>query len=204
MATPSRDRPLRLLRRPNQCPGALSLPALRDRPLATNAPASQPKGRLHMGVYDATGRCLAPSAACPSSLARAALRRHTPKVGAGCSNRARPDLCGGRPAMDAPTANLRPERTLIAAPAERARTGKRPLQMISSGRWNCGSSAAFDFDYDGAKANSKIGDVTKRRPAREKEVAATLYSNERAGKLDSLRTKRLRDRKYSFPRNRGD
>ena len=38
--------------------------------------------------------------------ARAVLRRHTPEVGAGCSNRARPDLCGGRPAMDVPTANL--------------------------------------------------------------------------------------------------
>jgi hypothetical protein len=37
--------------------------------------------------------------------ARPALRRHTPEVGAGCSNRARPDLCGGRPAMDVPTAN---------------------------------------------------------------------------------------------------
>src|SRR5262245_59036770 len=31
----------------------------------------------------------------PSSLARSALRRQTPKVGAGCSNWARPDLCGG-------------------------------------------------------------------------------------------------------------
>jgi hypothetical protein len=38
-------------------------------PLATNAPASQPKGRLHMGAYDTTGRRLAPRAAHPSSLA---------------------------------------------------------------------------------------------------------------------------------------
>ena len=34
----------------------------------------------------------------------AALRRQTPKVGAGCSNWARPDLCGGCPAMGIPTA----------------------------------------------------------------------------------------------------
>src|SRR5260370_1362307 len=36
--------------------------------------------------------------------AAAALRRQTPKVGAGCSNRARPDLCGGCPVMGIPTA----------------------------------------------------------------------------------------------------
>jgi hypothetical protein len=38
--------------------------------------------------------------------------RHTPEVGAGCSNWARPDLCGGRPAMDVPTANLGGKPTL--------------------------------------------------------------------------------------------
>src|SRR6478735_1266735 len=31
---------------------------------------------------------------------------HTPKVGAGCLNWARPDLCGGRSAMSVPTANI--------------------------------------------------------------------------------------------------
>src|SRR6516162_9316991 len=34
------------------------------------------------------------------------LRRQTPKVGAGCSNWARPDLRGGCPAMGIPTAIL--------------------------------------------------------------------------------------------------
>jgi hypothetical protein len=38
--------------------------------------------------------------------ARSALRRQTPKVGAGCSNWARPDPCGGCPAMGIPTAIL--------------------------------------------------------------------------------------------------
>ena len=47
-----------------------------------------------------------PGAGPRAASARAALRRHTPEVGAGCSNRARPDLCGGRPTMDVPTANL--------------------------------------------------------------------------------------------------
>ena len=59
-----------------------------------------------MGSDDETGRRLASRAAYPSSLARAALRRQTPKVGAGCSNRARPDLCGGCPVMGIPTAIL--------------------------------------------------------------------------------------------------
>src|SRR4029077_355550 len=95
LAEAGRDRPLRLLRSPYECPGALRVPALRDRPLATNASAAQPEGRLHVGPYDAIGRRLAPRAAHPSSLARPALRRQTPKVGAGCSNWARPDLCGG-------------------------------------------------------------------------------------------------------------
>jgi hypothetical protein len=43
------------------------------------------------------------------------VRRHSPKVGAGCSNRARPDLGGGCSAMSIPTANLDPQRTLAAA-----------------------------------------------------------------------------------------
>src|SRR4029077_15001979 len=47
-----------------------------------------------------------PGAGPRTASARPALRRHTPEVGAGCSNRARPDLCGGRPEMDVPTANL--------------------------------------------------------------------------------------------------
>ena len=49
-----------------------------------------------------------PGAGPRTASVRPALRRHTPEVGAGCSNRARPDLCGGRPEMDVPTANLDP------------------------------------------------------------------------------------------------
>src|SRR5215467_1278793 len=45
----------------------------------------------------------------------AALRRQTPKVGAGCSNWARPDLCGGCPAMGIPTAILHPLPTMKSA-----------------------------------------------------------------------------------------
>ena len=37
---------------------------------------------------------------------RSTAGRQTPLVGAGCLNWARPDLCGGRPAMAVPTANI--------------------------------------------------------------------------------------------------
>ena len=45
------------------------------------------KDRIDMGADDEAGRRLAPQAAHPSSLAAAALRRQTPKVGAVCGNR---------------------------------------------------------------------------------------------------------------------
>ena len=44
------------------------------------------------------------------------LRRQTPKVGAGCSNWARPDPCGGCPAMGIPTAILHPTEPLPPRP----------------------------------------------------------------------------------------
>src|SRR3984893_290447 len=47
----------------------------------------------------------------PASLARRALSRQTPEVGAGCLSRASPDLCGGRPVMAVPTAI--PRRTRL-------------------------------------------------------------------------------------------
>ena len=97
---------LRLLRGADELSGTSGVPAPRDRPLATNASAAQPEGRLHVGADDEAGRRLASRAAHPSSLARAALRRQTPEVGAGCSNWARPDLCGGCSVMSIPTAIL--------------------------------------------------------------------------------------------------
>jgi len=48
----------------------------------------------------------------PSSLARSALCRQTLKVVAGCSNWARPDPCGGCPAMGIRTAILAPKQPL--------------------------------------------------------------------------------------------
>ena len=58
-----------------------------------------------MGAHDETGRRVSPEAANPSSLAKCALCRQTPEVGAECPNWARPDLCGGRGVTRVPTAN---------------------------------------------------------------------------------------------------
>src|SRR5271169_1925345 len=49
-------------------------------------------------------RRLTPQTQNPSSLAPRALRRQTPKVGAGCGKAARTDLCGGTGATRFPTA----------------------------------------------------------------------------------------------------
>ena len=69
------------------------------------------KDRTTWERIDEDRRRLAPQAANPSSVAAAALCRHTPKVGAVCGNSARTVLCGGRAVMGVPTAiNLTPPR----------------------------------------------------------------------------------------------
>src|ERR1700731_4609000 len=70
-----------------------------------DAAAPQPEACADLGADGQGGRRLAPTTAHPSSLAEHPLCRQTPEVGAGCGKPARPDLCGGRPATDVPTAN---------------------------------------------------------------------------------------------------
>ncbi len=100
-----RDGPLRLLRGPDKQPGARGVPASCRQPLAALASATQPARRPDLGPYSAARKRLASQTTHPTSLAEHAVCRHTPEVGAGCPNWARPDLCGGRPAMAVPTAN---------------------------------------------------------------------------------------------------
>jgi len=112
----SRYRPLRILCRAHKQSGALSVPALRGRPLALHASAAQPERWLYVGPDDEAGRRLASRAAHPSPLARPALRRETLEVRAGCSNRACPDLCGGCSATGIPTAILGHSRHFCRVP----------------------------------------------------------------------------------------
>ena len=62
------------------------------------------KNHDDMGADEEVGRRLASKTPHPSSLAERSLRRQAPEVRAGCPNGARPDLCGGTPAMVFPTA----------------------------------------------------------------------------------------------------
>ncbi len=91
----------------DQFPSDLGLPVPRRQPVAAHAEASQPEGRHDVGA-DRANRCgLVARAPNPSSLAREALRRKTPEVGARCVNCARRDLCGGCWVTGIPTAIAR-------------------------------------------------------------------------------------------------
>ena len=59
-----------------------------------------------MGAYDRAGELVASHTAYHPSLARQALCRQTPNVGARCGNTARWDLCGGHMVTCVPTAIL--------------------------------------------------------------------------------------------------
>src|SRR5258706_8423472 len=88
----------------HELPGTQCIPALRHRPLAACASAPQSKGPNDVGPDQEDRRRLAPTTSNPSSLARAALCRPSPKVGARCVNCARRDLCGGYRVTGIPTA----------------------------------------------------------------------------------------------------
>src|ERR1700675_1120527 len=80
------------------------VPIPRDQSLPAHATAAEPERLDDLGADQAVGRRLAPATANPSSVAREALRRQTPKGGAVCPNWARTDLCGGREVTRVPTA----------------------------------------------------------------------------------------------------
>ena len=101
---------------------------------ATHAPDSAP-GQRAPGV----GRC--------TQSAERGLCRQTPKLGAGCVNCARPDLCGGCPAMGIPTAIPDPPGT--AAGVNRrwrtfcARNGLGHASSAGTITWNPGLDAVW-------------------------------------------------------------
>jgi hypothetical protein len=73
------------------------VPLPRHRPLAPAVRPAQPESATGVAANGETGRRISPQAADPSSLAKCALCRQTPEVGAECPNWARSDLCGGAP-----------------------------------------------------------------------------------------------------------
>src|SRR6266545_3480013 len=95
LAAPRGGGVLRISRSTHELPAPESVPLSRDRALAAFASAPQSKGLVQVGAHLSTGRPLASTPAHRSSVARSALCRQVPTVGARCANRARRDLCGG-------------------------------------------------------------------------------------------------------------
>src|SRR5271154_3277723 len=84
--------------------GPRGIPIPCHRSLAADAPAARRETSNDVAEDRKAGRRLAPQTEYPSSLAKSALRRQTPKVGAVCGKAARTVLCGGRSVMSVPTA----------------------------------------------------------------------------------------------------
>src|SRR5207302_2702382 len=94
----------------DQLLGTCGLPDPCRPTLAARASTAQSKGPLDVGTDREAGSRLPSQTPHPSSLAKRALCRQTPKVGAVCGKAARTDLCGGRAVMDVPTAIQRGRR----------------------------------------------------------------------------------------------
>src|SRR5271157_751607 len=107
MAPSGGRRLVQLPRRAHQRRGPERVPASRRKPVAARAPAPKPAGLHDVGEDARDHRPLAALATHPPSVASNTLRRQTSKVGAGCLNRARPVLCGGRSVMGVPTAIMK-------------------------------------------------------------------------------------------------
>jgi len=103
-AGPSGARLVQPPRRAHEFARAPRVPFPPRRPLAAHAQAAQSERRDNVGQDHGSGARMAALAQHPPPLARAPLRRQTPKVGAVCGNSARTVLCGGRSAMSVPTA----------------------------------------------------------------------------------------------------
>ena len=98
----SRHRFLRISRGADQRSRTLRVPLPHHGPVATHAPAAQSTRPHHVGTDHAAGRRLSPQTPRSSPLAKCALCRQAPEVGAECPNRARSDLCGGHSVMSVP------------------------------------------------------------------------------------------------------
>src|SRR5260370_7779520 len=92
MVAAGRHRLLQLPRGADKRSDTDRVPLPRHQSLAAHAAAAKPEGLDDMGADQAVGRRLAPATANPSPLAKAALRRQTPEVGAVCPHWSRTDL----------------------------------------------------------------------------------------------------------------
>src|SRR5208283_1648890 len=105
MAGANRRRILRLPCRANQQHGVTCVSIPCRCALAPATVPAQPEGVCGVGADGDTGGRIPPKAPYPSPLAKCAVCRQTPEVGAECGNPARSDLCGGTGVTRFPTAN---------------------------------------------------------------------------------------------------
>src|SRR5271166_3140040 len=105
MAGANRRRILRLPCRANQQHGVTCVSIPCRCALAPATVPAQPEGVCGVGADGETGGRIPPKAPYPSPLAKCAVCRQTPEVGAECGNPARSDLCGGTGVTRFPTAN---------------------------------------------------------------------------------------------------
>src|SRR5229473_1039930 len=161
MAEAGRDGTLRVLRGSNQQPGALGVPATRDRPLAAHAPTTQPAGRHHLGSHGEARRRLAPQTAHPSPVAEPTLCRYPPEVGAGCLNWARPDLGGGHSVMGVPTANTALPPIVASCPYSDQLLVTRKFWSPGANRPSQARVRSFGFCMGGADASREDNDAPR-------------------------------------------
>src|SRR5215831_5211517 len=206
MAEAGRHWPLRLLCGPNEHPGADSVPALCDQPVAAHARATQPEASARVGAYREAQRRLAPHTSHPSSVAGPALRRQPPEVGATCGKAARVDLSGGRPVTGVPTAKSRPSTRTIRLPAgpERPAGGGRGGRTAvprtpRSGRYR---PRGFLWEHSSHRTN-EIGGAPGRRPAgaaSAQDVARVLRRGNRRPRTEATLDRGPRQRPWHSAR----
>src|ERR1700691_696777 len=125
MAQAGGHRLLQIFCRADQYPRVEAVSGRGHEALARGVEPPQPEGPSDLDPHRQSRGLLASPTTYPSSLAKPAIRRYTPEVGAVCGKAARPDLCGGRGAILVPTA------TTLFAPCPRSRDnggtrGRRP------------------------------------------------------------------------------
>ena len=123
--------------------------------LAAGPPSPGSARQIHLGLDQSAGGPLASETTHPSSMAKQALRRQTPKVGAVCGSSARTALCGGRSVMGVPTA-------IPNSPILGIEGGLRlQRRMEIEGGWRVAALMSCPFFLD----KNRNGYIKFRRPA---------------------------------------
>src|SRR5215204_3073642 len=148
MAMARRPRLLQLPCGPDQLPGTRGIPDRDSQTLASGAHPTQRADYAQLGTDEAADWRVASPTAHTSPLARQALCRLIPKVGAVCGKAARTDLCGGPLAMEVPTATTAVRSSRFLAARRRGlspRARSFPKECRVSAGWSRAHPHPTDF-----------------------------------------------------------